>query len=66
IRSAEINGQPGAVAADRDGRIVSVLSLGIADGRVEAIRAVVNPDKLRHLGSVADVRRRLREGPEGD
>ena len=29
--------------------------LDIADGAVQTIRSVINPDKLRHLGPVADV-----------
>ena len=34
------------------GRIVSVLALDIVDGRISAIRGVLNPDKLHDLGSV--------------
>jgi RNA polymerase sigma-70 factor (ECF subfamily) len=55
LREVEVNGQPGAVLM-AGGRIVSVLALDIADGRVQAIRGIVNPDKLRHVGEVADVR----------
>jgi RNA polymerase sigma-70 factor (ECF subfamily) len=47
---AFVNGQPGAVAYDAEGRVVAVFALDIADGQVQAIRSVVNPDKLRHLG----------------
>ncbi len=57
LRPAWINGQPGAVTYDADGLVVSVLALEIADGRVQAIRSVVNPDKLGHLGPVSDVAR---------
>ena len=39
---------------DRAGRIGGTLVLEVSGGRVQAIRAVVNPDKLRHLGAVAD------------
>jgi RNA polymerase sigma-70 factor (ECF subfamily) len=49
MRLAEVNGQPGAVFLDDDGRTVLVVSLDIADGRVHTIRSVVNPDKLGHL-----------------
>jgi RNA polymerase sigma-70 factor, ECF subfamily len=49
IRIAEVNGQPGAVTYDSDGRVVNVFALDIADGAVQAVRCVVNPDKLRHL-----------------
>ena len=55
MRPAEINGQPGVITFDNDGRIHSVVSLDIADGQVQAVRGIVNPDKLRHLGPVADV-----------
>jgi RNA polymerase sigma-70 factor, ECF subfamily len=58
-RAAEVNGQPGAMAYDPDGRLVTVLCLEIADGRVNTVRAVVNPDKLRHLGPVGDLRQLL-------
>ena len=49
IRRVEINGQPGAVLLDHDGRSVVVMSLDIADGLVQTVRAVSNPDKLHHL-----------------
>ncbi|HEY7631586.1 MAG TPA: RNA polymerase sigma-70 factor [Thermoleophilaceae bacterium] len=51
----EVNGAPGAVARDQHGNIASVLSLDIADGQIQAFRSVVNPDKLRHLGELADL-----------
>ncbi len=53
LREVEVNGQPGAILM-AGGRIVSVLALDIADGQVQAIRGIVNPDKLRHIGEVAD------------
>jgi RNA polymerase sigma-70 factor (ECF subfamily) len=46
----DVNGQPGAVVHDGDGSTVAVVSLDIASEKVQAIRAVVNPDKLAHLG----------------
>jgi RNA polymerase sigma-70 factor (TIGR02957 family) len=54
-RIAEVNGQPGAIGYDADGRVINVLALDIADGLVVAVHAVVNPDKLGHLGQVSDV-----------
>jgi RNA polymerase sigma-70 factor (TIGR02957 family) len=54
-RVVDVNGQPGAIGYDADGRVINVLSLDIADGVVTAIRAVVNPDKLGHLGPVSDL-----------
>ncbi|MET7735614.1 RNA polymerase sigma-70 factor [Streptomyces sp. NPDC005402] len=50
----DLNGQPGAIFYDRDGRVLHTLTLDIVDGRVRTIRTVVNPDKLAHLGPVAD------------
>ncbi len=56
FRRAEINGQPGAMFFDPDGRLINVVILDIADGLVQTVRSIVNPDKLRHLGPLADVR----------
>ncbi|MEU6485091.1 RNA polymerase sigma-70 factor [Streptomyces sp. NPDC046887] len=50
----EINGQPGAVFRDRTGKVFSTMVLDVLDGQVQAIRSVINPDKLGHLGPVAD------------
>ncbi len=57
LRPAWVNGQPGAVTYDAGGRVVNVFALEIADGQVQAIRSVVNPDKLGHLGPVSDLAR---------
>jgi RNA polymerase sigma-70 factor (ECF subfamily) len=54
-RLAWVNGQPGAVMYDAEGRVITVVELDVADGIVQAIHAVVNPDKLGHLGAVSDV-----------
>ena len=50
----EVNGQPGAVFRDRDGKVLHTLALDVLDGQIRTIRSVVNPDKLGHLGPVAD------------
>jgi RNA polymerase sigma-70 factor (TIGR02957 family) len=52
---ALVNGQPGAVAYDAEGRVAAVFTLDIADGMVQAIRSVVNPDKLQHLGPTSEL-----------
>jgi RNA polymerase sigma-70 factor (TIGR02957 family) len=52
---AWVNGQPGAVSYDAQGRVIAVLALDVADGMVQAVRSVVNPDKLGHLGPVSDL-----------
>jgi RNA polymerase sigma-70 factor (TIGR02957 family) len=49
IEPVEVNGQPGARLIGGDGNLVSVLALDIADGHIQAMRNVLNPDKLRHL-----------------
>jgi RNA polymerase sigma-70 factor (ECF subfamily) len=51
----EVNGQPGAMMVDKDGGIVDVMALDIADGAIQTVRSVINRDKLRHLGPLADV-----------
>ncbi|MFD6297891.1 RNA polymerase sigma-70 factor [Streptomyces sp. NPDC060235] len=50
----EVNGQPGAVFRTRDGDVLHTMALDVADGRILTIRSVLNPDKLGHLGTVAD------------
>jgi RNA polymerase sigma-70 factor (ECF subfamily) len=54
IEQHELNGQPGAIFRDRDGNVLSTLALDILGGQIQSIRAVSNPDKLGHLGPVAD------------
>ncbi|MEV6805482.1 RNA polymerase sigma-70 factor [Streptomyces sp. NPDC051132] len=51
----EVNAGPGAVFRDHEGRVLNALALDVLDGRVQTIRLVANPDKLGHLGPVADV-----------
>ena len=61
MRREEVNGQPGALFFDREGRLISVTTLDIAEGQIQGVSAIVNPDKLRHLGPVGDLRALLRE-----
>jgi RNA polymerase sigma-70 factor (ECF subfamily) len=61
IRPTEINGQPGAMFLDPDGNLTNVFVLDIAEGQVAAVRSVINPEKLRHLGSLADLPRLRRQ-----
>jgi RNA polymerase sigma-70 factor (ECF subfamily) len=60
-RREEVNGQPGALFFDREGRLAGVMILDVADGQIHAVSSIVNPDKLQHLGPVADLRALLRE-----
>jgi RNA polymerase sigma-70 factor, ECF subfamily len=54
VEPREMNGQPGAILRDRDGKVAGTLTLDVLDGRIQMIRMVVNPDKLGHVGPVAD------------
>jgi RNA polymerase sigma-70 factor (ECF subfamily) len=49
IRQVHVNGQPGATVSDPTGTVVAVVVLDIADDHISAVRAIANPDKLRHL-----------------
>ena len=60
VRREEVNGQPGALLFDRDGELMGVMILDVLDGQIQAVSSVVNPDKLRHLGPVADLHALLR------
>ena len=57
----QLNGQPGAIFRDREGRVINTWTLDILDGQIQAIRSVMNPDKLGHVGLVADAWAVLRE-----
>ncbi|HEX5597296.1 MAG TPA: hypothetical protein VFX61_14960 [Micromonosporaceae bacterium] len=48
IQLTEVNGQPGVIAIDAQDRPVGVMALDIADGQIQAVHSIVNPDKLRH------------------
>jgi RNA polymerase sigma-70 factor (ECF subfamily) len=60
LRPVEVNGGPGALFLDAQQRLIGVLALDIAGGQITGISSVVNPDKLTHLGPVADFRSLLR------
>jgi RNA polymerase sigma-70 factor (ECF subfamily) len=54
LRPVEVNGSPGALFLDGQHQLISVWALDIADGHITSISSIVNPDKLTHLGPVAD------------
>jgi hypothetical protein len=60
LRPVEVNGGPGALFLDGQQRLIGVLALNIADGQITSISAIVNPDKLTHLGPLADYKSLLR------
>ena len=51
---AVVNGGPGLVARDAEGRPFAVLALEAADGRIAAVRVIVNPDKLHGMPDALD------------
>ena len=57
----EVNGQPGAIFRDRDNKVLNTWALDVLDGQIQTIRAVINPDKLGHVGPVADAWAVIRE-----
>jgi RNA polymerase sigma-70 factor, ECF subfamily len=54
LEPREVNGQPGVIFRDRDGKVLNILALDVLDGQIQTIRSVSNPDKLGHVGPVAD------------
>src|ERR1017187_3419355 len=57
VEAVLVNGGPGIITYDPQGKIISVLSLEILDGMIQTVRGIVNPDKLLHLGAVSDMAR---------
>jgi RNA polymerase sigma-70 factor (TIGR02957 family) len=49
VEPVAVNGQPGAWVVDADGHTLSVMALDMADGHVQGVYNMLNPDKLRHL-----------------
>jgi len=49
-----VNGQPGAIFRDRRDEVLFTWTLDVLGGQVQLIRSVSNPDKLHHVGPVAD------------
>jgi len=60
MREVEVNGMPGALLLDPEGRLVGVWELEIGGGEIRGVNSVVNPDKLAHLGPLADMAALLR------
>jgi RNA polymerase sigma-70 factor, ECF subfamily len=61
LEPREVNGQPGAIFRDRHDKVLFTLALDVLDGQIQAIRSVSNPDKLGHVGPVADAWAAARE-----
>lgn len=56
LRLVEVNGGPGALLLDAQQRLIGVCALHIDGGQITSISGIVNPDKLTHLGPLADAR----------
>jgi RNA polymerase sigma-70 factor (TIGR02957 family) len=66
LRPAEVNGSPGALLLDGDDRLLGVWALEISGDQIQSVRSIVNPDKLAHLGPVADLRALIsKQSPHG-
>jgi len=65
VRTAEVNGQPGALLLDGEQKLIGVWAFEIAGGQIRTISSIVNPDKLQHLGPVADVQALLARRERG-
>jgi RNA polymerase sigma-70 factor, ECF subfamily len=48
----DVNGQPGVAAVGPDGELVTVITVDVADDRVQRVWAVLNPDKLAFAAAV--------------
>jgi RNA polymerase sigma-70 factor, ECF subfamily len=55
LHPAVVNGQPGFRSLAPDGRLVNVVQIDVADGKVQRIHSMLNPDKLSHIGLVSDL-----------
>jgi RNA polymerase sigma-70 factor (TIGR02957 family) len=54
FRRVEVNGQPGALVLQGE-QVIAVWALDIAEGQVQGVKSIVNPDKLGHIGTVWDL-----------
>lgn len=57
VEQQPVDGRPGMVLRDRDGRILSALALDIADGRIHTLRVVPGPRHTQQCGETPPARR---------
>jgi RNA polymerase sigma-70 factor (ECF subfamily) len=56
LREVSVNGQPGAMLLDPSEGLIGVIALDITEGgQIQTVTSMINPDKLRHLGPLADL-----------
>jgi RNA polymerase sigma-70 factor (ECF subfamily) len=61
---ALVNGQPGAIGFDAEGRVINALAFDLSGEGVSTVLSIVNPDKLTRLGfPVSDFARVERNDP---
>jgi RNA polymerase sigma-70 factor, ECF subfamily len=66
VRQVTVNGGPGVMVFDDQDHVISVLSLDVLEGKIHAIRTVINPDKLAHLGPVSELTKLRPRGGRGE
>jgi RNA polymerase sigma factor (sigma-70 family) len=64
VSTVAVNSGPGLMYRDGAGRVIGVLAMDVVDGRVVSVDAIVNPDKLGHLGPVGNFGELVREARE--
>src|SRR5436190_12647446 len=65
MRPVEVNGAPGTLLIDGDERLIAVWALEIGHGQIQSVNSIVNPEKLAHLGPLADLTTLLRLSGRG-
>jgi RNA polymerase sigma-70 factor (ECF subfamily) len=65
IERRAVNGNPGATFMTADAEVVSVIELEFDGAEIRSINGIVNPDKLQHVGVVADPEAVLRALEQG-
>ncbi len=65
-REVEVNAQPGITVLDPCGALINAMTVDVVDGGVQVLRSVINPDKLVHLGPLADVAALLKQHKRGE
>jgi RNA polymerase sigma-70 factor (TIGR02957 family) len=60
MQPTEVNGSPGGLLLDGDGRVIAVWAFEIGHNQILGINSIVNPEKLAHLGPTADLGTLLR------
>lgn len=53
VRAVWANGQPATLLLNSEGRVFGLVSLDIAEGLIQTIRVILNPEKLKHVAAVA-------------